>query len=80
MLDGEPISESQREDNAQGAAHERVNETQVGKDTRGGYTARKAEVSDFCIPAQVLVKAELGRRGTRTELQQRAVKREISGP
>lgn len=80
MLVGEPIPESQGEDNTQGAAHKRVDEIQVVKVTRGGYTARKAEVSGYCIPAQVPVEGELGRRGTGTELQQRAAKRESSGP
>lgn len=68
MLVGETIPGRQKDDNTQGAAHKRVDETQVVKDNRGGNTAMKAEVSVYCIPAQVLVEAELGRRRTRTEL------------
>lgn len=62
MLVEKPIPESKREDNTQGAAHKRVDETQVVKDTRGGYTARKAEVSACCIPAQAPVESRLRRR------------------
>lgn len=76
MLFGKPVPDSQREDNTQGAAHRKVDETQVVKDTKSMYTARKAEMSVCCIPAKVPVEDELGRRGAGAELQQRAAKRE----
>lgn len=60
MVAGETIPESQREDNTQGVAHKRVDETQVVKDIKGGYPARKAEGSVYSIPAQFLLRLSLG--------------------